>query len=232
MWEETMDVEPRFAFLSHGGVRYAVFVPYLIGEASRLPTILFLHGAGETGMDGFRQTQVGLGRAIRNRERDFPFLTVFPQSQRGGWGATEGERAMAILDEVEKQYPLDRSRLYITGISMGGFGTWSLAAAFPNRWAAMAPVCGGGDARTAPLIRHVPCWCVHGREDDVVPVDHSRRMVEALRAAGGEPTYHEYPRVKHNSWDRAYADPALYEWLLSHQLAGAGDHRNSSQQPG
>ena len=101
---------------------------------------------------------------------------------------------------------------------MGGFGTWSLAAAFPERWAAIVPICGGGDARQAEKIKHIPCWCFHGDKDEAVPVQASQRMITALKAAGGQPIYDEYKDVEHNSWDRAYGTPELYEWLLKQRL--------------
>ena len=111
------------------------------------PLILFLHGSGETGTDGKKQTKVGLGPAMRKQEKTFPFFVLFPQSQKRTWKADskDAKRALAILDEVQKEYKIDDKRLYLTGLSMGGYGTWSLAAKYPDRWAAIVPVCGGGD---------------------------------------------------------------------------------------
>ena len=97
---------------------------------------------------------------------------------------------------------------------MGGEGTWSLAAAHPDRWAAIVPICGGGDPAIAHRIKHIPCWCFHGDADRVIHPSYSRTMVEAIRKAGGQPTHHEYPGVGHNCWDRTYARTDLYEWLL------------------
>ena len=119
---------------------------------------------------------------------------------------------------MQAQYNVERRRVYLTGLSMGGFGTFALAAAYPDRWAAIAPVCGGGDPRQAGRIKHIPCWCFHGDRDEAVRVEHSRRMVAALRAAGGTPKYDEYKGVGHNSWDRAYGTPELYPWLLEQRL--------------
>ncbi len=203
-------------------VKYALFVPHGYSADKPPPVILFLHGAGETGTDGKRQTQVGLGPVVRGREKTFPFLVVFPQAQRREqnlvqtwWpGKKEGDRALAILAEVQKEYKTDPQRVYLTGISMGGFGTWALAQKYPDRWAAIAPVCGGGDPSQAGRIKDLPCWCFHGADDPVVPAQLSRSMVEALQKAGGHPKYTEYPGVQHESWKPAYATDELYDWLL------------------
>src|SRR4051812_13848762 len=145
-------------------VKYVVFVPHDYTPDRPVPAILFLHGAGEAGTDGERQVRVGLGKAIRARESTFPFLVVFPQAQKrrptvlDTWfpNTAEGGRALAIFEEVRKQYATDPKRLYLTGMSMGGFGTWAMAAAFPDRWAAIAPVCGGGDPACADKVKDLP----------------------------------------------------------------------------
>src|SRR4051794_35820046 len=161
--------------------KYVLFVPHDYKKGTPTPTILFLHGAGET-LGGKKQpVEVGLGPAIKKREQTFPFLAVFPQSQKRTWraGSGDADRALAILAEVEKAYKVDPKRVYLTGLSMGGFGTWSLAAANPDRWAAIAPICGGGDAKQAEKIKAIPCWCFHGDDDRAVPVGLSRQMVKA-----------------------------------------------------
>jgi predicted peptidase len=201
-----------------GDVKYVVFIPKDYDGKKEYPVIMFLHGAGESGTDGQKQVKVGLGKAIRDKKENFEFIAIFPQSQKGGWGAgsAEGKRAMAILDTVEKDYKTDKHRVYLTGLSMGGFGTWSLAAAHPKRWAAIAPICGGGNPKDAAKIKDIPCWCFHGDADTAVKVDRSRDMIKALKDAGGTPRYDEYAKVGHNSWDRAYATADLYPWLLKH----------------
>ena len=200
--------------------KYVVFVPHDYDGKKKYPLILFLHGAGETGSDGQKQVKVGLGKAIKAKEKSFEFIAVFPQSQKRNWraGSEDGKRALAILDEVEKNYKVDAKRVYLSGLSMGGFGTWSLAAAHPERWAAIVPICGGGDPKEATKIKDIPCWCFHGDEDKAVKVEMSRSMIKALKDAGASPRYDEYPGVGHNSWDRAYATPELYEWLLQQKL--------------
>jgi predicted esterase/thiol-disulfide isomerase/thioredoxin len=206
--------------------KYVVFIPHDYDGKKSFPLILFLHGSGQKGADGRKQVGIGLGPAIRRRENTFPLIAVFPQAHKGGWGATteDGQRALAILGEVEKAYKVDAERVYLSGLSMGGEGTWSLAAAHPQRWAAIVPVCGGGDPKQAAKIKDIPCWCFHGDADQVVRVKQSRDMIWALRQAGGEPLYHEYPGVGHNCWDRVYATPDLYEWLLElkRKVKGSG----------
>jgi predicted peptidase len=207
-------------------VKYAVFVPRAAKPGAKLPVILALHGSGECGTDGKRQLEVGFGPAVRARAKDFPFLVVFPQAQRLGlaildtWYADRpaGEQAVAILNEVMKEFPVDPKRVYLTGNSMGGFGTWSLAHKHPGRWAAIAPVCGGGNPVWAAALKDTPVWCFHGEADEVVPVDHSRSMVKALQRVGNPARYDEYAGVIHDSWTRAYATDALYDWMLSHTL--------------
>jgi predicted peptidase len=200
--------------------KYVLFVPhgYESGADKSYPLILFLHGAGET-LGGSKQpVEVGIGPAIRKQEKSFPFFVVFPQSQKRTWraGTADADRALAILNAVQKEYKIDTKRIYLTGLSMGGFGTWSLAAKAADRWAAIAPICGGGDPRDAEKIKDIPCWCFHGDADTAVSVRLSRNMVKALWAAGGHPNYTEYPGVGHNSWDAAYGNPQLYKWLLGH----------------
>lgn len=220
------DAKPQTGFIDKvyrgvGGyeANYVVFIPYDYDGKKAFPLLLFLHGAGQSGTDGRQQIRVGLAPAIQKQEKTFPFIAVFPQSHKSSWEASseDGKRCLAILDEVEWNYEVDTTRVYLTGISMGGEGTWSLAAAHPKRWAAIVPICGGGDAKTAPKIKDTPCWCFQGDADKGF-VGRSRIMIKALGDAGGRPLYHEYPGVGHNCWDRAYATPELYEWLLEQKL--------------
>jgi predicted peptidase len=198
------------------GAKYVIFVPHDYNGDTPYPIILFLHGAGETGEDGQKQVSVGLGKAIKKQEKTFPFIVVFPQSKKRTWsaGSDDGKRAIAILDDVMKNYKVDPKRQYLTGLSMGGFGTWSAAAVYPDRWAAIAPICGGGDVKAAAKIKDIPTWNFHGDKDKAVNVELSRKMIAAIKEAGGDPKYTEYPGVEHNSWDAAYATPELFPWLL------------------
>jgi predicted peptidase len=204
-----------------GDAKYIVFVPkdYGINDDQKVyPIILFLHGAGGTGADGTNQAKNGLGKAIRDKEEVFPFIVVFPQSQKRTWkaGSDDTDRAFAIFEEVQKTYKTDKKRVYLTGLSMGGSGTWSLAAAMPERWAAIAPICGGSDPKNAEKIKDIPCWFFCGDKDNAKLVENNRALIKALKDAGSSARYEEYPGVGHNSWDRAYATAELYAWFLKH----------------
>jgi predicted peptidase len=202
--------------------KYSLFVPHGYRPDVPAPVILFLHGAGEAGSDGQKPTQVGIGPAIRAREAAFPFLVVFPQASDrvpatfGSWlpGQPDADRALAILDEVQREFRTDPQRVYLTGISVGGNGVWHLAAAQPDRWAAIVPVCGLGPVTKADAVKTIPCWCFHGADDGNVSVQQSRNMIDALRQVGGSPRYTEYPGVGHNSWENAYGTDEVYKWLL------------------
>lgn len=214
---------------------YAVFVPARLDKAKPVPVVLFLHGAGETKKDGQKTRPMPVEQGIATHlagkfNRTFPAVVVMPQAEGFGWQADSdnAKRALAILDDVTKEYNGDPDRTYLTGLSMGGFGTWSIAAAHPDRWAAIVPVCGGlrfpprkGDTSAGPTpdevaakIKHIPCWCWHGGADGVVKPDLSRVVIEALKKAGAEPRYTELAHVGHNSWDAAYASSDLYDWLF------------------
>jgi predicted peptidase len=197
--------------------KYVLFVPHDYTDDKPYPVILFLHGAGERTGGKKQPVEVGIGPAIKKREKDFPALVIIPQARAGGnWQANspDAKRALDILVEVEKEYKIDDKRVYLTGLSLGGMGTWGLAIAHPDKWAAIVPVCGRGDTSNAEKIKDLPCWCFHGDKDSAVNVKHSREMIEALKKAGGDPKYTEYPGVGHNSWDKAYGTDELYDWLL------------------
>ena len=197
--------------------KYAVFVPPTYDGNELVPTILYLHGSGARGTDGRAQLEHGLAEAIRAKSLDFPFLVIFPQAREGEeWMADTagGRRALAILDQVQADYRVDPDRIALTGVSMGGAGTWSLAAADPHRWSAIVPICHGGDTASAAKLVGVPCWCFHGAADRMIPPQQSRDMVEAILNAGGRPLYQELPGVGHNDCAaRVYGMNDLYEWL-------------------
>lgn len=197
---------------------YVLWVPPSFDGKTPLPVILFLHGAGET-LGGKKQPKdVGIGPYLPlPRNNPVQAIVVIPQSEKRTWKADseDGQRAMAILDTVMNEYNTDPTRVYLTGLSMGGYGTWSLAAAHPNRWAAIVPICGGGDPKDAEKIKHIPCWAWHGDQDKAVSVEKSREMIAALKAVGGNPKYTELAGVGHLSWDAAYATNDLYVWLFA-----------------
>ncbi len=198
---------------------YVVFVPHGYDGSKPVPVILFLHGSGETKGDkgGKMPVEQGLAPHIKGkREKTFPAIVVIPQSEKRTWKADsdDGKRAMAMLDAVMTEYKCDPARVYLTGLSMGGYGAWHHAFTYADRWAAFAPVCGGGDPKGAEKIKDLPCWVWHGDQDKAVPVAKSREMVAALKAAGGSPLYTELAGIGHNSWDACYASDDFYAWLF------------------
>jgi predicted peptidase len=203
---------------------YVLFVPHNYDGKTEVPVILFLHGAGESKGGSKQPVEQGIGNHIKGkREKTFPAIVIFPQAEAlkkqvvGRWGAgsPDAERALKMLELVQKEYKTDSKRIYLTGLSMGGFGTWSLAAAYPDKWAAIAPICGGGDPKKAEKFKDIPCWAFHGEKDGVVKAQLSRDMIEALRKAGGKPGYTEFAGVDHNSWDPTYKQDEFYEWLFA-----------------
>ena len=205
-----------------GDHKYVVFVPRHDTPGKKWPVILFLHGAGERGTDGLRQTTVGLGPVVKLRANQFPFLVVFPQCEDvggralTGWQADspDGQRALKTLNEVENDYSVDSHRRILTGWSMGGYGTWSIATAHPEHWAAVVPVAGGGDTQTARVLKNVPVWAFHGEDDRAILPKESQQMVKAIQAAGGRPRLTEIPRVGHDVWKNVYDAGVLIDWML------------------
>ena len=194
---------------------YVVYIPKSYDKSKKFPVLLFLHGSGETKGGTKQPVDVGIATAIKKRP-DFPFIVVIPQSEKRTWLAKsdDGHRALAILDEVMNDYSTDEDRVILTGLSMGGFGTWSLGFAEKDRWAALVPICGGGDPRNGAALKGMPIWCFHGGADNVVPAKLSHDMIDAIKKAGGDPKYTEYDGVGHNSWDEAYSTDELYTWML------------------
>jgi len=211
--------------------RYQVYLPLSYTPNRRWPVILFLHGAGERGSDGLRPTETGLAQAIRaNRER-FPALVVFPQVAHPDsfWAGADEALALAQLDAAMAEFGGDSDRVYLTGVSMGGFGTWRSAAEHPDRFAAIVPIAAGlldpppiGTSLTtadpygevAQRVRHLPIWVFQGQRDPLSLHD-ARAYVEALRRFGTDVQYTEYVGVGHDAWTQAYADPKLWEWLFA-----------------
>ena len=190
---------------------YLLFLPQgYEGSAKRWPLMLFLHGAGESGSDLAKVKTHGPPKMVESKP-DFPFILVSPQSPRMGWNV---ETLNALLDDILQNYRVDPDRVYLTGLSMGGYGTWALAEAHPERFAAIVPICGGGNPADAPKLASLPIWVFHGAKDPTVPLRRSQEMVEAIKAAGGNPKFTIYPEAGHDSWTETYNNPELYRWLL------------------
>jgi predicted peptidase len=175
------------------------------------PLILFLHGSGERGYDVKAVTNTGLPHNVE-RDPGFPFIVVAPQcSPAESWSPWE---LNDLLDRVEAKYRVDSGRVYLTGLSMGGYGSWKLAIDTPGRFAAVAPICGAADPDDAARIKDVPVWAFHGGKDPTVPIQWDQAMVDALKKAGGNVKFTIFPEAAHDSWTQAYAMPELYDWML------------------
>lgn len=200
---------------------YWLHLPPGYDGAKKWPLIYFLHGRGERG-DGVGDLALvkkhGLAKLV-DEQPDFPFIVISPQCPTRGWWPSEIDALKALLDFALDEYAVDKSRVYLTGLSMGGFGSWTLGSTYPSYFAAIAPICGGDDPDNAALLKDVPVWAFHGDADDIVPLSASQEMVEALKAAGGDVRFTVYPGVGHNSWTQTYENPELYDWFLSHQKA-------------
>ena len=202
--------------------KYMVFVPDGYTPDRAWPVILYLHGASERGTDGAAPLQVGPGPYLEARRSSFPFLVVFPQCESDssrlltGWSpdSPDGARALAILAQVERDYRVDPQKRILTGWSMGGHGTWSLAATTPDHWAAIVPVAGDGDPAGVAPLQNVRVWAIHGACDNLVRPQRSRDMVEALKTAGGAPILTEVADTAHEVWQIVYDNDAVYNWML------------------
>jgi predicted peptidase len=223
--------------------RYQIYVPREYTPDRKWPVVLFLHGSGESGDDGLLQTEVGIGGAIRRYRDRFPCIVVMPQCRPNHiWTGAMEVQALQALEETAYAFNGDRDRIFLTGLSLGGLGTWSIAVRHPGRFAAIVPICGwivlpqqdlsANDESywsrhgicpddpdpfkaASEQIGATPVWVFHGDADEVVAVEQSRQMVTALEAAGGNVQYTECPGVGHNVWEMAYADEALMPWLLT-----------------
>jgi predicted peptidase len=192
-------------------MKYLLYLPKDYDQKDSWPLMLFLHGAGERGDNLDLVKKHGPPKLIE-AGKDFPFIVVSPQCPQGRWW--EPVELAALLDEIVEKQKVDKDRIWVTGLSMGGFGTWSLAAHQPHRFAALVPICGGGEPITAKLFAYAPAWVFHGGKDTTVPLERSKRMVEAVKASGGSVKLTVYPDAGHDSWTETYNNPQLYEWLL------------------
>jgi predicted peptidase len=205
---------------------YLLFLPEKYSprpRGKRWPLILFLHGSGERGSDIWKVAVHGPPKIVKHKP-DFPFIVVSPQCPDGEFWSNDV--LIHLLDEIINTYRVDTRRVYLTGLSMGGYGTWNLGLAYPEKFAAIAPLCGGGEPidvllpghRKARALKSLGVWAFHGRRDPVVPVEESERMMEAMERAGCTDLKRTiYPEAEHDSWTETYEKPALYDWFLAHR---------------
>ena len=195
-------------------MQYLLHLPKGYKSQESWPLVLFLHGAGERGSD-LELVKVHGPPKLASQGKDFPFILISPQCPKDTrW---EPLRLLALVDDACERYRVDPERIYVTGLSMGGFGAWELAAYAPERIAAIVPICGGGKTYWAKSLRSVPVWAFHGVRDKAVPLQYSVDMVEAVRKEKGEAKLTIYPEAEHDSWTESYDNPELFDWLLSHR---------------
>jgi len=224
---------------SGGSLPYRLFVPAKYDRQQKYPLVVFFHGAGERGTDNSRQlVHAQVLRFISDEvQAKHPCFLIAPQCpERHRWVEVDWSKptppqmpeqpsvpmglTLELLDSLQKEFSIDTDRIYVTGLSMGGFGTYDLVMRRPNLIAAAIPVCGGGDTSHAKQVANISFWFFHGDADGVVPVVLSRLMAEALKEAGASPKYTEYPGVGHDAWRKAYLEPDLVEWLFSQSRQG------------
>ena len=199
------------------GCKYLLFLPEGYSHSGDAwPMILFLHGAGERG-DDLEKVKVHGPPKIVQDKKDFGFIVVSPQCASRSWWPKEVEMLKSLVDDIAAKYNVDEERIYLTGLSMGGYGTWSLACEYPERFAAIAPICGGGEPFLGSKLRNVPVWAFHGAKDNLVPLEKSEQMVEAIKKAGGQAKLTVYPDAGHDSWTETYENEELYKWFLKHK---------------
>ncbi len=217
-------------------VPYRWAVPQKVEEGKLYPLVLFLHGAGERGTDNTAQTKHGVAAILEGAKKlGEPCYLIAPQCPPEHWWAPPAEgrlglRAakepnprldpvLALVEELMAEHPVDPARFYVTGLSMGGFGTWDLLGRVPERIAAAVPVCGGGDTSLVEKFKNVPVWAFHGEDDEAVPVAATKNMITALETAGGSPKVTYYPDTGHDSWTATYSNPEVIRWIFQQKKA-------------
>jgi predicted peptidase len=201
------------------GLRFLLFLPAGYARSKqRWPLLIFLHGSGERG-DDLEHLKVNGPPRIVATQKDFPFVVASPQLPEGMvW---DSDVLNALLDELLAQLKVDPERVYLTGLSLGGHGTWSFAAQHPERFAAIAPISGVGNPDQACRLKGLPIWAFHGAQDTVVPIEGDQKMVDAVRACGGNVEFTVYPDAGHDAWTQTYDNPGLYRWLLQQRRKAA-----------
>ncbi len=202
-------------------LEYLLYLPDQFDQSADDPysLVLFLHGAGERGQDLELVKKQGLQELLQF-QATYNFILVAPQCPPNTWWVDQMEVLDQILDDVQQTYPIDLDRIYLTGLSMGGYGSWHYAVRHPQRFAAVAPICGGGTwwhgyPEAVKAIKDVPVWAFHGADDDIVPLSASEVLVDALKEEDGRVRFTIYPGVDHDSWTQTYSDPDLYRWMFS-----------------
>lgn len=195
-------------------LQYLLYLPdaYEKDGESEFPLLLFLHGGGESGNDLDKVKTHGPPSMIAEGH-SFPFLVLTPQNphSRKLWNETA---LITLLDKIEQEYRVDKTRIWIAGLSRGGYGAWRMAIQYPDRFAALVAICGETPDHYARWLGQMPIWVFHGEKDRAISIKESNEMVAALRKNGNPVRYTKYPDTGHNAWDKAFTNPELYTWLL------------------
>jgi predicted peptidase len=214
-WQDLL--EKRTFDGDKGSLPYRLLKPEGYDPKQKYPLVVFLHGAGERGNDNEAQLKHGVVNfaGAENRKK-YPCFLIAPQCPEDKfWRGGPLQLVLDLIGAVRKEFSIDEKRIYLTGLSMGGYGTWDLLAQKPELFAAGVPICGGGDETEAATLAKIPIWAFHGDKDMAVKVERSRTMIEAIKKAGGKPKYTEYPGVGHDSWTVTYKDPEMLKWLFA-----------------
>jgi predicted peptidase len=227
-------IKTEFKAPSGNVLRYAIMKPEKVKTEETYPLVISLHGSGGRGKNNWERNchaNVALGKSERRKQ--YPCYVIAPtvkKSQR--WNGETLKTLFELISSLQTKHAIDPDRIYVTGQSMGGYGTFAAITLRPKLFAAAAPVCGGGRTELAKQIAQIPIWVFHGAKDPTVPVERSREMVEALKKAGGTPTYTEYPDVRHNAWTRAYEDNKFWKWLFSQYRKHGGKTKKELEAAG
>lgn len=221
------NIENRIVRVDSDNFDYQIHIPANIQKSESVPVIIFLHGIGQRGNGGFVPAEGTGGMLVRHYFAQVPGIVLLPQCRLGSYWSDPVMEQMVLksLAQTVEEFSPDRKRVYLTGVSMGGYGVWHLASEYPGTFAALVSICGGSSVTkgerfnsVARKIGKTPAWVFHGAEDRVVPVSESRQIVEALKANGGNVRYSEYAGVGHNVWMNALAEKELFPWLLAKRL--------------
>lgn len=197
--------------------KYLLYLPKNYETKEKWPLIIFLHGMGERGKNLDRIKRHGLPKLIE-QGHDFPFIIISPQCPRMSYWSMQLDNLKELIDDIKEQYPIDTKRIYLTGMSMGGYGVWDLAIKNPKTFAAIAPICGAASMLGEIIfLKNIPIWAFHGAEDKVVPLAAGQQTVDLLKPINNNITFTIYPGVEHNSWDLTYENKELYKWFLEHK---------------
>ncbi len=201
------------------GCKYLLYLPEGYGEGGKKwPLMMFLHGAGERG-DNLELVKKHGPAKLVEEGKDFEFIVVSPQCPEGVWWPEKVDTLIALLDYIESKYDVDTDRVYLTGLSMGGYGSWALSRKHPERFAAVAPICGGIEPFFADDLKDIPIWAFHGAKDTTVPLSRSAEIVKAIEKLGGDAKLTVYPEAGHDSWTETYNNQELYDWFLKHRIS-------------